>query len=198
MTAFDTSFNYLIAEDESDKYVDDPADAGGPTRWGITIAVYNDFYQREASALEIENMPSSVAKQIYLSKYWIPLRCDLLRDLAFQCAIFDCGVLYGVGTIGIIVQRALLERGASLKLDGILGDKTVEAFNGFLESGDKDVRRRALMHSLQVLLHERIDAIIAINPKDERFRAGWSRRADRLLKLLDDSYLNTFTKEMFR
>lgn len=196
MTNLDVAFNYLILEDEGSKYTNDPNDSGGPTKWGITLATYNDFFKVDASAQEIEEMTAATAKQIYKFKYWTPLRCDLIQDLAFACAIFDSSVLYGVGTIALIVQRALASRGLSLKLDGILGDKSIGLLNELI-GGDAHDARSSLMQTIHGLLLEHIDAVCVANPKDERYRHGWTLRADRLLQLLNDEFLNKFKEEIF-
>ena len=196
MTNLDIAFNYLILEDEGSKYVNDPNDSGGPTKWGITKKVYQEFVGRVVLDKEIEEMTAATAKQIYDVRYWTSLRCEGMTDLAFACAIFDSGVLYGVGTIALIVQRALLLCGATLKLDGILGDKSVGILNQVLGGGAHDVRS-SLMNSIRGLLLEHIDAVIVANPKDEKYRHGWSLRADRLLQLLNDEFLNKFKEEIF-
>ncbi len=197
MTNFDIAFNYLILEDEGSKYTNDPSDSGGPTKWGVTKKAYEEFFVRDAVPdEEIEQMTAATAKQIYRVKYWGPLRCEKILDLAFSVAIFDCGVLYGVGTIALLVQRSLASSGVKLKLDGILGDESVAALNQLL-GGDSPGARSSHMTSLRDLLLERIDTVIAANPKDERFRHGWTQRADRLLQLLNDEFLNKFKEELF-
>lgn len=196
MTNLDVAFNYLILEDEGSKYTNDPNDPGGPTKWGVTKKTYQQFFQLMVVDQEIEQMTALTAKQIYRAYYWIPLCCDHIMDLAIAIAIFDCGVLYGVGTIAVMVQRALSLQGATLKLDGILGDKSINALNLYLGGGRPEARK-SLMEFIHGLLYERMDAIIADNPKEQVYRHGWSNRADRLLLLLDDNYLNKYKEEMF-
>lgn len=198
MTAFDICFNYLILKDESSKYVNNPNDSGGPTRWGITKKTYADFFHRNIEDIpdsEIEQMPPTVAKQIYTALYWFPLSCDKILDLGFACALFDCEVLYGVGTIGIIMQKALISCGVAIKLDGHFGDRSAEALNGFVGGGDQN--RRSLMRALQDQLIDRADEIIAAHPKDEVFRNGWIARTNRLDNLLFPGYLKQFEQELF-
>lgn len=196
MTNFDVAFNYLVLEDEGAKFTNDPKDSGGPTKWGITIGTFNEFFGVEATLKDIEEMSAATAKQIYHFKYWTPLSCGAISDLGFAVAIFDSGVLYGVGTIALIVQRVLAAQGKTIKLDGILGDKSVGLLNELLVGGGHDAHG-TLMQSICGLLHERIDAIIVANPKDERYRRGWGLRADRLLQLLNDEFLNKYKEELF-
>lgn len=196
MNPLDVAFNYLILEDEGSKYTNDPRDPGGPTKWGITLKTYQEFYNTVATPEMIEQMPAASAKHIYAVYYWNPLRCDKISDLAIAVAIFDCGVLYGVGTTGFLVQRALAQRGVAIKLDGILGDKSIGLLNELLGGGAQDARV-SLMRSIHDLLLERIDAVIVANPTEEVYRRGWTLRADRLLQLLNDEFLNQFKEELF-
>lgn len=191
MTNLDVAFNYLLG-DEGTKYTNNPDDSGGPTKFGITKRTYQAFFNRLVLDSEIEAMTPGIAKQIYEELYWTPLHCEDIEDVAlvFALTIFDSGVLYGVGTIALITQRALSLCGAPLKLDGILGDKSI----GFLNSmgGGSQITRSSLLHTFSGLLLEHIDAVILANPKDEAFRRGWTLRVDRFLKLLDDDFLNSF------
>lgn len=198
MTNLEICFNYLILKDEGSTYSNDPDDSGGPTRWGITKKDYVAFYNLKMDETDnevIEGMPASVAKQIYSAKYWLPLSCDLIQDLGFACTIFDSGVLYGIGTIGLMAQRTLASLGVPIKLDGKFGDKSAELLNQFLGGGAPS--RQAFMSAFQNLIRERIGEIIAEHPKDEKYRHGWTLRADRLSQLLDPNYLNQFNKEIF-
>jgi lysozyme family protein len=196
MNPFIVAFNYLISLDESSEYTNDPKDPGGPTKWGVTKGAYEQFFRRHVDPPEIEAMTASTAKVIYATDYWKPLCCGEIQDLAFQVAIFDCGVLYGVGTTAFLVQRAMRSRGADIKLDGIFGDKSVETLNQLIGGGP--VFRHAVMVSIHDLLLARIDAIISASPEKEKFRNGWVRRADRLLDLLKEETLKPYkNEEMF-
>ncbi len=195
MTKLDVAFNFLILENEGSKYVNDPDDSGGPTKWGSTKATYEAFFRRRVADLEIEQMTAATAKLIYSAEYWARLSCEKVYDVAFGIALFDCGVLYGVGSTAYLFQRALRLRGADIKLDGVFGDKSSAALNRF--GGGTPEARKEMMQIIHGLLLDRIDAVIAVSPKDEKYRKGWTLRADRLLLLLKDDYLNKFAEEIF-
>lgn len=185
---FDTAFNYLIG-DEGSKYTNDPRDSGGPTKWGITKKTYESFFKHPAAEAEISGMTSDTAKQIYLVEYWKPLRCTEIQSLVLTVSFFDSAVLYGVGTTALLIQRSVNLCGATLKLDGVIGDKTLATINSV---GGGAQGTRFLTNTFCGLLLEHIDAVIVANPKDEVYRRGWTQRADRLLRLLNDQYLNHF------
>lgn len=174
MNFFDDAFNFLI-EIEKTVYTNDPKDSGGPTRFGVTLRSYASFVGRPVLPLEIENLTEGEAKIFYLERYWKPLACDKIKNFAIAAAIFDSGVLYGVGTASLIAQEALSERGFSLRLDGHVGDNTLRALS-FVEPGE-------FLKAFSRLLVERIDHIVALNPKNKAYRNGWASRAKRLLTL---------------
>lgn len=193
MNNLDVAFNYLILKDEGSKYTNDPDDAGGPTKYGITKKTYEEFFQLATTEETIAGMSPETAKQIYNALYWSRLRCADLQDLALAIAFFDSAVLYGVGTIALIVQRSLSLCGAVIKLDGVLGDKSIETIN---KLGGGALRTRStLLTTFHGLLLEHIDAVIVAKPKDEKYRHGWTLRADRLLQLLDDGYIAQFKNQ---
>ena len=68
-------------------YVDDPADPGGRTRWGISQRAYPD--------LDIANLTKDQARAIYKKDYWDKVGGDTLPAplalVAFNAAV-NCGV----------------------------------------------------------------------------------------------------------
>lgn len=177
----DAALAYLF-QNESAEYVNDPADSGGPTKWGITQKSYIAFLGRWASPAEIETLTESDAYVFYKDRYWTPLKCDRIDDAAIAIAIFDTGVLYGVGTASILTQKALSWCGATLKFDGVLGDKSLAALNL--------VKREEFLSALHQFVLQRIESVIKLNSKNERFRRGWKNRADRLLTLSTQAPFN--------
>lgn len=54
-------------------YVNDPADPGGPTNYGITLATYRANGFPKATAADVRSMPIAHAMAIYRPRYWNPL-----------------------------------------------------------------------------------------------------------------------------
>lgn len=183
---FDVAFTYLIGN-EGRTYTNDPNDFGGPTKFGITKRTYQDFFARMVIDSEIENMSEATAKQIYAALYWGRLRCGDIQNLGIAICIFDSAVLYGNSTSALLAQESLVQCGASIKFDGVLGDKSIESIN--VVSG------AAFINAFNGLVLERIDTVIAAHPSDEKYRTGWTRRANRLLSLLDNGFLNQLKGE---
>lgn len=180
--AFKKALRYLVDIDEGDEFTDDPRDSGGPSKFGVTIWAYSTFLGRAVSQEEIQALTFQKAGVFYEARYWKPLRCESLQSGAAATAIFDSGVLYGIGTAAIITQKALNSCGADLKTDGVLGDKSIAALNATPEED--------FLEAFHALLLKRIDTVIMLNPKNESFRKGWTQRADRLLTLSSAIPLN--------
>jgi lysozyme family protein len=124
-------------------------------------------------------MSIDVAKEIYLNNYWLPLGCDKLIHLGICTILFNSGTLYGVKKATLFAQYAANNLGMSLKTDGVFGDKTIDAINSLEPSDFIDKYHEQIM--------ARIDDVCEVNPKNEKYRKGWTKRADRLLSLVNVS-----------
>lgn len=181
MTNLDVAFYYLLG-DEGRKYTNDPNDKGGPTRYGITKKTYEEFFGKLVDDSEIEDMTEDVAKKIYATNYWHKLGCDRLLSLPIAIALFDTGVLYGVNRAAKLAQRALSFCGAPIRIDGQIGDQSVQHLN--------QVKDPLFIRTFREQILQRINEVIEEVPSDEEYRHGWTNRADRLLTLLDDGTIN--------
>lgn len=68
-------------------YVNDPADPGGETKWGISKRAYPN--------LDIANLTPDQASDIYARDYWLAAGCDPL-PLPYCTVVFDSAVNHGV------------------------------------------------------------------------------------------------------
>lgn len=114
MNNFDQAFVELLGHEGS--YSNNPADPGGETNWGITVAVARE----NGYVGSMKEMDQSVAKTIYAKKYWLSAFDDLPYTVAFQ--VFDAAVNSGVGQAVRWLQRSV---GAAD--DGKLGPITLSA-----------------------------------------------------------------------
>jgi lysozyme family protein len=133
-------------------YVDNPADPGGATMWGVT--------EREARAWgyegQMQDMPQLTAQAIAYSRYWKPYQLDALDPLvAFQ--VFDA--VYNGGDAVRWLQEA-----AGCAADGVIGPNTIAAANAMAPAkliGRYDARRLLYLADL---------------PTWPNFGRGWARR----------------------
>jgi hypothetical protein len=76
-------------------YVNDKADKGGPTKFGVTKGTLEGYLGKKVSEDEVKNMPLDLAKQIYKEKYWDKIGGDQL-DPKIAMLAFDTAVGSGV------------------------------------------------------------------------------------------------------
>jgi lysozyme family protein len=108
---FDEAFELLIGHEGG--YVNNPADPGGETKYGISKRAY--------PGEDIRNMTLDRAKAIYLRDYWSPAGCDG-APYAIRFDLFDMAVNSGVKAAVRCLQTA-----AGSPADGILGPNTLRA-----------------------------------------------------------------------
>lgn len=111
MTAFDVAVAEVLRHEGGD--VDDPRDAGGRTRFGISARAY--------PTLDIPGLTREDAIAIYRRDYWIPTCCDRLPP-ALALAVFDTAVNMGRDRAARLLQETL-----RVTVDGAIGPKTITA-----------------------------------------------------------------------
>ncbi len=143
-------------------YVNDPADPGGETRWGIS--------KRSDPHLDIASLTRGQAAEVYRRDFWEPLGLgDPLWPQAIAERVFSNAVLMGPKTAVRLLQRALRAVGETLKDDGRLGPITRAA-----------VARAPVPELLAALRSEtagHLRSLIVLDGDLERFERGWLTRA---------------------
>lgn len=113
MSSFDDAFDALIGNEGG--YVNNPADPGGATCWGVTERVA----RAHGYTGPMQALPKETAKVIAKKLYWDPLHLDQFDPrVAFQ--IFDAS--YNGGHPVIWLQGA-----AGVPVDGLIGPATIAA-----------------------------------------------------------------------
>lgn len=108
---FDAAFHRLLSHEGG--YVNDPRDAGGETKFGISKRAYPH--------LDIKSLTVDECKAIYKRDYWGPAGCDAVPP-AVKYAVFDMAVNSGVRAAVKALQKSVGET-----VDGILGPLTLQA-----------------------------------------------------------------------
>ena len=137
-------------------YVNDPKDLGGETKYGITKRFYPD--------IDIKNLTIEQAKEIYKKDYWDRNKVESLPQNLWHI-YFDMCVNMGKRTAVKVLQRAAVNKGKDIEIDGGLGPMTIGALKGV----ELD-RVRAFRVKYYVDL-------ITAKPEQEKFFLGWFRRA---------------------
>jgi lysozyme family protein len=150
---FDTAFEKLIGHEGG--YVNDPADPGGETKYGISKRSYHGE--------DIAGMTLERAKAIYLRDYWGPAGCGVVPD-AIKFDLFDTAVHSGQWPAVRLLQQAVGEAE-----DGVMGPRTVMAINSM-----PPTRLIARFNGARL-------AFMASLPAWQTFGRGWAKRiADNL------------------
>jgi len=153
-------------------YVDHPFDTGGATNWGITQGTYESYVGRKVTKDEIRNMPKGNAIQIYKELYWDKVAGDKIISYPISFIIFDQAVNRGVNTAIKQAQRVL-----GLPQTGFINNMTINALNNADEGSFVD---DYLEES-----EEAYKKIVARNPTQEVFLAGWLKRVRSLRDYAD-------------
>jgi lysozyme family protein len=149
MSAFDVAFDRLIGNEGG--YVNDPADPGGETNWGISKRSYPN--------VNIAELTREGAKEIYLRDFWQRGHMDEL-DPAVSFQVFDFAVNSGIETAIRKLQTAV-----GVADDGHVGPVTIAAMNA-MSAGDIVMRFTA----------ERLDFWTRLSNWAAAGK-GWTRRA---------------------
>ncbi|KCX64471.1 glycosyl hydrolase 108 family protein, partial [Acinetobacter baumannii 1146103] len=124
-------------------YVNNPADRGGATKYGITQAVARENGWNG----NMKDLPLEFAKSIYKKQYWLEPRFDQVNALSPSVAeeLLDTGVNCGPNFAKPLLQRALNllnNQGKAgwpdLKVDGVYGSATLGALKTYLSKRGKD------------------------------------------------------------
>ena len=158
-------------------YVNNPADRGGATKYGITEAVArNNGYKGS-----MKDLPIDTAKSIYKKQYWISPRFDQVNliNTAVAEELLDTGVNCGVAFAKPLLQRALnllnnQGKGGwpDLEPDGVYGPATLSALKIYFSKRGKE-GERVLLKVLNILQGNRYIEICERNPSQEQFFFGW-------------------------
>jgi lysozyme family protein len=145
---FDQAFERLIGHEGG--YVNNPADPGGETKFGISKRAYPG---EDIAGLTLER-----AKALYLRDYWGPAGCDAVPD-HIRFDLFDAAVNAGVKRSVQMLQSACGETP-----DGIIGPHTLQALGSM---GAAVLRSRFNGLRLQHM---------TTLPQWVAFGRGWARR----------------------
>ena len=148
-------------------FVNHPMDKGGPTNFGITQKVYEEFVGRSVSLEEMKNMPIGNAVRIYKEKYWDKIKGDEIKNYAIAFTIFDQAVNRGPSSAINQAQKIL-----GLSQTGIADSSFVRSLN---------------FQSPDIFLNQYIEAskdfyymIVRNNSTQSVFLKGWLARTDSL------------------
>ena len=119
-------------------YVNDPADPGGATNFGVTIHTARRLGldldgDGDVDSKDIRKITPKLACDIFLRDYYRRPRIHMLPE-AVQASVFDMYVNAGGNAVKIL-QRLLRDMGHDISVDGAIGPLTAKAaYNAFDEA----------------------------------------------------------------
>ena len=103
-------------------YSDNPADRGGPTNYGITLATLKAYEDNQnLTADDVKKLTPDMAKEIYRTAYWNRMQCGAL-PAGLDLEVFDFGVNAGPGEAVKTLQKIV-----GVTPDGSIGPITLAA-----------------------------------------------------------------------
>lgn len=100
---------------------DHPADPGGATMKGITLATFREARGADRTKEDLRAISDADVSDIYRKRYWNAVRGDQLPAGVDLC-VFDLAVNSGPGRAVRLLQKAL-----GVNADGSIGPKTLAA-----------------------------------------------------------------------
>ena len=147
-------------------------DTGGATAYGITWATLKTAYKQGVVGHDdICKLTPEEAKLIYKKNYWDKYGWEQLEYPVALCSL-DCCINHG--KFALILQRAVIDCGQSVIVDGKFGPKTFAA----LKACEPQSLAKAIYKQRVKYYHK----IVSNNSSQKVFLKGWLRRADGMLK----------------
>lgn len=171
-----------IIDREGDAYTNDPADLGGPTKFGITLNALARARGNPVTAADVEKLTRNEAFAVYEWLYVQKPGFDHLISVSPQVGeeLVDMGVNMGPAIAVTFLQRLLNALNNEEKLyadilaDGDCGPATLEALRGFLKARGTDGLQVLLRGILGLKIARYVDITEHRKP-NERFLFGWLR-----------------------
>ena len=138
-------------------YVDDPTDAGGETKYGISKRAYPDE--------DIKELTVERAKELYKRDYWDRFRTGNLPDRLRHIYVDMCINMGGGRAIKILQEACNSKNAEKIDVDGGIGPATIKA-----ASNVEPFRLRAY----RVMFYAEL---VMKKPEQERFWVGWFKRS---------------------
>ena len=176
MDRFEKFLDYIFEVEGG--YTNDENDRGGATNFGITEEEAREF----GYTGDMKDLTKDFAKNIYLKKYYLGNKLDKILNNKVALSIFDWAVNSGGnGTKNAQIAINQLTN-ANLDVDGIIGNKTLEALN--VADPEKFLE---VYHNLQRIYYK---GKVEADRTQERFLTGWLNRVQR-----KEEYLKDWDKE---
>lgn len=143
-------------------FVNDPDDRGGATNKGVTLATFRQVFGRSKTVEDLKRMTDEQWMTVFRKYYWDLWKADQIQNQSVANLLVDW--VWLSGRYGITIPQALL----GVKVDGVVGPKTIAALNSF--EGGQDSLFRHIWSDRRAYI-ERI-----AKGKKLKYKRGWMNR----------------------
>lgn len=150
-------------------YVDHPDDAGGPTKFGITLSTLATSRNFAVDASDVEHLSIDEARAIYRKRYLEDSGIWKIAGEELRARVLDAAVNHGPGNAIKMLQRAI-----GVTADGAIGAVTLTALPHLdqWKMIDRFTGQRCKFYGDYIQNH----------PEQKVFAAGWFHRLGDLAK----------------
>lgn len=173
-------------------FVNDPADRGGATNMGVTMATFEAYCRRKAyprpTIERLKKLSEIEWVDILKTMYWDRWKADSINSQKVANILVDW--VWGSGSHGISIPQRLL----GVKVDGIVGVNTLRALNS--QDPDKFFQsvfdaRKQFFQDITVASIKRFEKRIGrkatqrelLKHTNQRFIKGWMNRLEDIKRL---------------
>lgn len=117
-------------------YINHKADPGGATKYGVSLrfmkslGLYGDFNgDGKVNGEDVKIMSLRDAKEIYRRMWWDKHCYGDIKNLEIATKVLDMAVNIGSFNAHKILQQSLVDSGSDIKVDGLIGPRTIYAIN---------------------------------------------------------------------
>lgn len=150
-------------------FVNHPADPGGATNMGVTIATwrkqgYDKDGDGDIDVNDLKLISEEDARLIFKENYWSKWKAAQIQDQSLANILVDW--TWSSGSYGIKIPQRML----GVTIDGLVGPKTLGALNA------RDPK--TFFKELQEERRKYLERICVNRPSNKVFMKGWLRRLD--------------------
>ena len=153
----------IVRKWEGNAFVNHPADPGGATKWGVTIATFRSIYGRSKTVNDLKNMTEEQWNYIFKVHFWDRWQADKIESQSIANIVVDW--VWASGIYGIKYPQQIL----GVTADGKVGPKTLAAINGY-------PNQKELFQKLWNRRKKHFKNIVKNRPASKVFLKGWMNR----------------------
>jgi hypothetical protein len=170
MAIFEIALAYVLVN-EGSTFTNDPSDAGGATKFGVTQGTLTSYLGRKATIADVQGLTQATVSDIYRKLYWTPVQGDSITAQAVATVVLDLAVLCGPATAVRMVQAAV-----AVTQDGRMGPMTLAAIN--------KADPKSVVQSMSLAACGYFCNIVVRDTAQQKWLAGWQYRAHKMTRLL--------------